>query len=89
MKFHEHDYEIHFTFVDWQEPLFIKCQGCGSTYYLSRHEELRAAARLANAVEDVAFTVSVPEDLRKLRRAWQAYVDVASDSSHEDSSEEG
>lgn len=76
---HEHDYNIHYTAVDWQNPIFIKCHldGCGSTYYLARKPVFIAAERLANAAEDILHTVYTAEDWKKLADAWQAYVDVA------------
>lgn len=82
---HIHDYDIHYTAVDWQEPIFVKCTGydCGMTYKLVRHDKLRVLFRaveaLADAAEDVGFTVYTEEDLEKLRNAWQVYVDVAPD----------
>lgn len=85
MSEHEHDFEIHYTAVDWQKPIFVKCTGydCGRTYRLVRHDKLQALFRamesLANAAEDVGFTVYSEEDLEKLRNAWQVYVDVAPD----------
>lgn len=80
---HEHDFEIHYTAVNWQEPIFVKCTeyDCGMTYRLVRYDRLRALFRamesLANAAEDVGFTVYSEKDLEKLRNAWQVYVDVA------------
>jgi len=35
---HQHDFEIHYTAVDWQTPLFVKCEPCGMTYQLQGPE---------------------------------------------------
>lgn len=74
---HIHDYDIHYTAVDWQTPLFIKCLACGSTYYLARKPVLLAAEKLADAAESILFHLPTQREWDELRNAWQAYVDVA------------
>lgn len=76
---HKHNFDIHYTAVDWQTPLFIKCLGCGSTFHLTRKSVLVAAERLANAAEDILHTEYSALDWEELVNAWQAYVDVAPD----------
>lgn len=84
MTEHLHDFDIHYTSTDWQHPTFIKCEGCGSTFYLARPVVLRAVERLANAAEDILFVEFSTEDMDELRSAWQAYVDVAPDEDDTD-----
>jgi hypothetical protein len=76
---HKHDFQIHYTAVDWQNPVFIKCSDyrCGSSYYVARKPVLIAAERLANAAEDILHTEHTAKDWEEFLNAWQAYVDVA------------
>lgn len=85
MDEHRHDYEIHYAAVDWQDPAFIKCQGCGSTFSLVKKVFLVTTERMADAVEDILHTEYTLEEWEELRNAWQAYVEIA--PSEEDSSD--
>lgn len=78
---HEHHYDIHYTAVDWQNPIFIKCLECGSTFKLIRHPVLAAIERLADTAEDLLFHLPTQSEWDALRHAWQAYVEVAPEES--------